>query len=119
MFSFLVHEINNTYNTVQGYMKSQISFLDLSQQTYIKECFKFIFYSAILYSDEPEVKGFLGKLRLLYLTKEKQESDIATYEQFLNSCLFFSGSIVVRSNALKALFVTVFQPVLLNTKISR
>ena len=44
-------------------MKSQISFLDLSQQTYIKECFKFIFYSAILYSDEPEVKGFLGKLR--------------------------------------------------------
>jgi len=30
LFSFLVHEINTTQATVQGYLKNQISFLDLS-----------------------------------------------------------------------------------------
>lgn len=63
LFNFLVWEINNTYNTVQGYMKSQVSFLDVSHQSYINECLKFIFYSAVIYPDEPEVKAFFGKLR--------------------------------------------------------
>jgi hypothetical protein len=37
----------------------------------------------------------------------------------MNACIFFSGSLEVRSNALKALFVIIFQPVLLQTKIAR
>lgn len=117
LFSFLVHEVNTTHATVQGYLKGQISFLEQSQQSYIKECFKFIAYSAVLHAEEPEVKSFLGKLKQLYLPKDKQDAE--DYEKFLNACLFFAGSLEVRSNALKALFVTIFQPVLLQTNVSR
>lgn len=41
------------------------------------------------------------------------------YEQLLNACVFFSGSTIIRNNALKALFVTVFNPVMLNNKVSK
>lgn len=30
LFSFLIHEIINTFNTCQGYLRGQASFLDIS-----------------------------------------------------------------------------------------
>lgn len=119
LFAFLVYEIVASYNTCQGYLRQQASLLDLNQQTFISECFRFIFYSAILYSDEPEIKGFFNKLRQLYQPKDKQDQDMQAYEQFLTASVFFSGSTVMKNNALKAIFITVFHPVILNTKISK
>lgn len=69
LFTFLVAEIVNTFNTCQGYLKNSMSFIDLSQQSYINECFKFIFYSAILYPEEPVIKTFFDKLKQLAQSK--------------------------------------------------
>jgi hypothetical protein len=113
---FLIHEILAAYNTCQGYLKGQTNLLEISQVSYINECFKFIFYSSIIYGEEPEIKAFFGKLRAII--NQKQE-DTQAYDQFLNACVFFSGSNLTRSNALKALFITVFNPVMLNNKVSK
>jgi hypothetical protein len=63
LFMFLVHEILSAYNTCQGYLRGQCNLLEMSQLSYINECFKFIFYSAIIYGEEHEIKSFFGKLR--------------------------------------------------------
>jgi hypothetical protein len=76
-----------------------------------------VFFSALIYHDEPEISAFFGNLKQLYLPKDSQ--DVAVYENFLNATLFFCGSISIKSNALRALFITIFQPVLLNTKVSK
>lgn len=119
LFSFLITEINNTYNTSVAYLKGQASFLDVSHQAYINECFKFVFYSALIYHDEPELMSFFSNLRQLYQPKEKQDHDVTCYENFLNATIFFCNSITIKQNALRALFITIFQPVLLNTKVSK
>jgi hypothetical protein len=101
-----------------------VSFLDVSHQAYINECFKFIFYASVLYSEESEVKGFFSKLRQLYLPSKRDDSkdsgaSAQTIEEFLTSCLFFAGSLSVRSNALKALFMTIFNQAILGSKVSK
>jgi hypothetical protein len=90
--------------------------MEMSQLSYINECFKFVFYSAMLYGEEQEIKTFFGKLRAIVNNKQ---DDVQSYEHFLNACVFFSGSSLIRVNALRALFVTVFNPVMLSTKISK
>ncbi len=37
----------------------------MSQVSYLSECFKFIFYSALIYGEEQEIKSFYGKLRAI------------------------------------------------------
>ena len=117
LFGYLIHEITSAYNTCLGYLRSQANLMEMSQLSYINECFRFVFFSALLYGEEPEIKGFFGKLRAII--NNKQEEGLQTYEQFLNACVFFAGSSLIRVNALRSLFVTVFNPVMLSTKISK
>jgi hypothetical protein len=63
LFAFLVHEIETSYNTCMGYLRQQATLLELSHLNYISECFKFIFFSSVLYQEESEIKGFFGKLK--------------------------------------------------------
>ena len=95
--------------------------LELSHLTYLSECFKFIFYSALLFQDEPEIKAFFSKFRqLTSSTQQTQAPSPATdHEAFLSASVFFAGSVVIRSNALKSLFMTLFNPVILSTKVSK
>jgi hypothetical protein len=95
--------------------------MEAGQVAYVSECLRFIFFSTLLYGDtEQEIKGFFCKQRAIFNGKQKQDDeDVRTYEQFLNACVFFSGASVIRVNALRALFVTVFQPVMLGIKVSK
>ena len=107
LLGFLVNEVLTSQKTCLSYARQQTAFLELSQQTYIGECLRFLFYSALLHSEEPEVAAFFSK----------RPAD--TFEPFLTATLFFAGAASVRAQALKALFVSTFQPVLLGFKVQK
>ena len=95
LFAFLIHEIVQTHNTCTGYLQDKTSFLDVSHQAYINECFRFIFTAAVLLPEEPEIKGFFSKIRQLYSQKELSP-EAKAFEQFINATVFLCGSQMVR-----------------------
>ena len=51
LFGYLVHEVTAACNTCLGYLRGQVSLMEAGQVAYVSECFRFIFFSTLLYGD--------------------------------------------------------------------
>ncbi|CDW71951.1 UNKNOWN [Stylonychia lemnae] len=118
VFSFIIGEVVSSFNTCYGYLRQQVSLLDMNQINYVNGCLKFLVLIYCIYFDEAELKQFFDKFKTLTQLKERQE-DLKIQENFQSAVLFFIGSNILRKNAVRLLQIILFHQVYLMQKLQR
>ena len=116
VFTFLVQEILTAYKTSKTYLGELVNELPNDQLQYIDQCLKFVALSQIFYSEEPPVKDLFDKIRS-FTSQKVDYQQCECFDSLLHACVYFSGS-QLRKNAARVLYLLIFSPVILRTKIS-
>jgi hypothetical protein len=94
-----------------------MSMMGRDQILFVNEALRFMFYAYIFYGQEEPMASYFNSIKLLM--SNKQQTQMPRFLEMLTALICFSGSQVLRENALLLLYVHVYQPLWITTKVTK